>query len=466
MTIRSSGDIQPPPAAISDQVAPDRVSKPRAKTREALVVSFVLCLYMIGTSRWGSYISIPGAPFFIGDMFFALSLSQVAIHLSRDRSALRSLAQAPLVLLLTVSLAAYAALRMAAGLDVSTTALRDFAPYAYALMALSAFLLPPHSEAPWRRVIYGVLGFHSAWVVALPFVPGFPWSLPVLGSDTVLLVARPDFDSAICGVSAAFALHNLLAVHGPRPLWRAALLLAFVAANVYGMATLETRAGLLAGIAVMAAVVVTRLTPRRSRIGERASPLGRRRIGILLVTITLAGAALLLTPTGNRAVEGLTTSSSQARGTISVRQNVWDRVGDYVFRDPKRTALGVGFGPNFIDASGSRYALEGTTYLNVRSPHNYIVGTLARLGVAGALLTALILVLGGILAFTQLRRPCGPVTALAAMLCIALPVIALLGVIFESPFGALPYFWAIGQLASQAVLRRGEDGALRRVATG
>lgn len=465
MNARFPGDIQPADAETVDDVAPGRTSKPTADTGAgALVVSFLLCLYMIGTGRWGSYIGIPGAPFFVGDMLFALSLVQVAIHLSRNRSTLRSVARAPLVLLLTVSLAAYATLRMAAGLDTSTTALRDFAPYAYAFIALFAFLLPPRSEAPWRRVIYSVLGFHTTWVVALPLVPGFPWSLPVLGNDAVLLVARPDFDSAICGVSAAFALHHMLAGHGPRRPGRTATLSFFVAANVYGMATLETRAGFLAGLVPMAAVVITWLATKRDGVGGAAPPRLRRQVITVVVIVALASAALLLTPTGGRLMDGLGTSSSQARGTINVRQDVWGRVNDFVLRSPTRTAVGVGFGRNFVDESGSRTALEGTTYLNVRSPHNYIVGTLARLGVAGALLAALIIFLGGILALTQLKRPCGPVTALAAMLCLALPVTALLGVIFESPFGALPYFWAIGQLASQAASRRGEGVAPRRVA--
>ena len=41
----------------------------------------------------------------------------------------------------------------------------------------------------------------------------------------------------------------------------------------------------------------------------------------------------------------------------------------------------------------------------------------------------------------------GACTALAALLVLALPVTALLGVVLESPFGAIPYFWAVGQLA-------------------
>jgi hypothetical protein len=36
------------------------------------------------------------------------------------------------------------------------------------------------------------------------------------------------------------------------------------------------------------------------------------------------------------------------------------------------------------------------------------------------------------------------------LLVASIPVAALLGVILESPFGALPYFWALGHLSARA----------------
>jgi hypothetical protein len=32
----------------------------------------------------------------------------------------------------------------------------------------------------------------------------------------------------------------------------------------------------------------------------------------------------------------------------------------------------------------------------------------------------------------------------------SIPVVAFVGVVLESPFGALPYFWAIGHLSARA----------------
>jgi hypothetical protein len=34
------------------------------------------------------------------------------------------------------------------------------------------------------------------------------------------------------------------------------------------------------------------------------------------------------------------------------------------------------------------------------------------------------------------------------LLALGVPVVAMLGVVLESPFGAVPYFWALGHLAA------------------
>ena len=42
---------------------------------------------------------------------------------------------------------------------------------------------------------------------------------------------------------------------------------------------------------------------------------------------------------------------------------------------------------------------------------------------------------------------------------IVLPVLALFGVVLESPFGAVPYFWAVGVLLGHVASRRDERAA-------
>jgi len=105
-------------------------------------VSILLALLMLGTSRWGSYLGVPGAPIYVGDVLFFLATGQLILALLLRRVSMTSLTTAPLVLLLTLALVMYAGLRFAVDADVSIVALRDAAPYAYGLLALIALFAP------------------------------------------------------------------------------------------------------------------------------------------------------------------------------------------------------------------------------------------------------------------------------------------------------------------------------------
>lgn len=410
----------------------------------------VLTLYLLATGRWGSYVGVPGAPVYIGDIGVALAGVQVLAGLATRRIPPPSLRRTPLIMLLLLTLVVYAVVRFAVDLDPSLVALRDVAPYVYAAAAVLSFLLPAGGERPWRFAIYTALVLHLGWLVGLRRLPGFPWDLPTLGTDALVFSPRPDFDAAVLGLGAAFALRDLMG--GRLALgWRAGALGMFLAVSVAGMLTMETRAGLLSGLLAMATVVMARLLPyRRKRSTGAETRLATRtkslRVATAVAVVAICSVGIAATPAGARLVQGFT-GSGEAGGTASARQQVWSQVGRFVLYEPERTAVGVGFGRDFLAESGASLALEGV-YQKVRSPHNYVIGTLARLGVAGALLAMVVIGLGWLLAVSALRRPGAPMTALAALVAISLPVIGLLGVVLESPFGAIPYFWALGQLAA------------------
>lgn len=411
-----------------------------------LPATFALTLYLLGTSRWGSYVGVPGSPIYIGDLLFALGAVQVAVV---GRASLRALDRAPIVLPLCLALVSYAIIRLLAGGDLSLVALRDFAPYGYGAVALLAFLLPADRVPHGGRAIYGVLALHLIWLGLLPRIPGFAWSLPMLGNDVPLLGARPDFDAAVAGIAAALALFDLLRPTGHHSRHRQVLLAVFLCLNLFVLTTLSTRAGLLSAVAVLSATFFVSFGGRRrpeDNVERRRRGLAIRVLTAAIVVIGLS-AALAVTPTGKRLIEGFNSGSSQAAGTVAVRSDVWNLVASYTLRDAERTAIGIGFGRNFIQESGARPQLEGQTYSNVRSPHNYVVGTMARLGVAGALLVILIMVLATSLAWSALRSTTQPSTVLAALIALSIPVVAMFGVVLEAPFGALPYFWAVGELA-------------------
>ncbi len=257
----------------------------------------------------------------------------------------------------------YSICRLLAGGMPDVTALRDFAPYGYSAVAILAFILPARNIGRARQPIYIALGIHIVWVAAIPRLPGFPWNLPVLGTDAQVFGTRPDFDAAVAGIAAAFALRDLLS-RGTSlaPALRAGIG-AFALLNLWALTTLQTRAGLLAALAAIVVTVLTYFAPRReaeSTTGE-SSPNVRKRLAMGAAGMIVLLAVLSVSPSGQRLVEGFT-GSGQAAGTISVRQDVWDKVATFTFRDYQKTAVGIGFGRDIIRESGSQAEPEGSTY--------------------------------------------------------------------------------------------------------
>lgn len=422
---------------------------------------FAAALYLITTSRWGAYVGLPGLPVFIGDVLVLLGVIQTVRHVRSCGIPLRLvpsiLSQAPVTLLLTLALALWAGLRLMLGVDNVLSdplaAARDAAPYGYAVVACLAFLLPVRDGGLQRRVIYTALSLHTLWVVGAGYLPGWPWPAVSLG-DAPIFTTRPDVDSSVMGIATALAVSDF--DHRRRA--KATFLLAFMALNLYGITTQPTRAGFIAVTVAVAVALFRRATVQRQDAG-RSRRLVQAGV-IAAVGVAFAG-AVALTPPGQRIVEGiqgLRGEQTQASGTIDVRRFVWGSLIDYTTADPARMSVGVGFGPDFIDASGTEYALEGTEYKDVRSPHNYVLGTFARLGLLGGLLVTFVLCGGIWLGLQEFRSAAGAVTKLAALVLLTTPVTASLGVILEAPFGAIPYFWALGQVAQRSVARRDGQG--------
>lgn len=422
----------------------------------SITIAFGLVMFLVTFSRWGSHLGIPGAPLFVSDMVLALVAGQTVRALRRSGTGLRDLKRAArevhISLLLTATFLVWVGLRALLGAAAlgsgPLSALRDAAPYGYIAMALAAFLLPVRNDGRVRRVVYAGLGIHLVWALGAPLLPGWPDQWPQLG-DAAVFATRPDFDSAVFGIAAALALHDMLAPGRVLKSSSSALLALTVLGNGYALAASPTRAGLLAGVAAVGSVIAVRLLRAHTLPAPRTtSPRRRgRNIALGLVALVVFVGATSLSPAGQRIVDSLGGNPSSALGTLQAREYTWSGVTRYILSDAGRTAVGVGFGPDFITDSGTSFALEGTEFKDVRSPHNYILGTFARLGVAGALLVATVLLTAGALAVTSLRAPGHTVTVFAALLVIALPVTALLGVVLESPFGAIPYFWAVGHLA-------------------
>ncbi len=156
-------------------------------------------------------------------------------------------------------------------------------------------------------------------------------------------------------------------------------------------------------------------------------------------------------------------------GTIEWRLIWWQALVDEALADPTILAIGRGYGPDLRDALAGR--ARGSVNWNqgsevgrpVRSPHNIAMTILARSGLLGLALWLLVLgtSFSSIVRATLASRRRGDrdnelmgvwlASYLAAML-----LIASLGVVLESPFGAAPFFWLLGLALAWAAERRAD----------
>ncbi len=367
-----------------------------------------------------------------------------------------------------VAFAAWAALRFVTSASLGVTALRDAAPYGYVVVALVAATRTVRRR-PAMQAFGSALVLHALWVLVARYLPLPAW-LPTLGRTRVFEI-RNDFDGTVCGLTAVWFLYLAIARHrGPRV--RAALLVA-AAVNAVLVMTLLSRAGLVAMLAAAAAVAACSVPKVVRR--ARASGLNTVVLSAAAVAVVVVGGAVVLgTGTGERLRSTFDLSQNgsaeggvaSAGGTSRARLQAYRYVTDYAFDSPGRAAFGVGFGPDYLTESGAAAILEGTTFTGVRAPHNFVLGTLARLGLVGVALQLLLVVVSTACAATALRKRSGSEVeaVLVLSLLVALPVAGLFGVIMESPFGAIPWFWAAGRAVWLVRRERAVVSPARRLA--
>jgi hypothetical protein len=416
-------------------------------------VPTALALWLLATGRWGSYVGDADAGLFVTEIALAACIGVLLVQAVRGRVDLRRLKVLTPALALCAALLTLAVVRLITSDAPTRDTFRDFAPYGYAFVALLTFLTPMARWEASTRLIFSVLTAHTAWLAVSILAPDSILGLPVLGGAPLFAV-RPDFDGAVSGLAVGLGVYWLRA---RRPGRRGtAAILVFCAANAGLLFLLPSRAGLLAAAAATAlALWCTRSS--RPVTSMRAWTV---RVVVVAVGVPILALGVAQTAPGQRLEDSLR-GEGQAAGTTNARRVVWGATTEYILDDPVRAAVGVGFGPDFLHDSGAAKYYEGVTYTGVRSPHNYQLGTWARLGLPG-LLIVLALTLAAVLSAVhvlQQRAQAAAVDALAALTLVAIPVVGALGVVQESPFGAVPYFWAIGHAAR--VVRR-LDGSRSR----
>jgi hypothetical protein len=331
--------------------------------------------------------------------------------------------------------------------------IRDFSLVYYAIFAVFAF------RVPWER-----LGRRGLSIIAVVFVAQLSLATLVVlrlipaGAFGSLsdVVARTDVQGTnLLGGAAFFLLADDRLRWGrvPRLLMSLACLLLAV--------LLASRAVFLAEVFL---VVTLLLSARRSLI---RALIGYSIVGILLLLTLGVGPTGLQVDTLHRGETGITTvieritsglglggdSAAIAENSAKTRFRTywWRTLWEHDLAHPTWLVTGRGFGPNLAVEVG--YAKPNDPR-PLRAPHSIFVDVFARLGILGIVAwTAWMLSIAGAgLKVSRRPTPEGALSTWMLLYWACYLIVASLGVVIESPFGAVPFYFLTGALIRLACL--------------
>jgi O-Antigen ligase len=429
-------------------------------SRRAVAASMPVAFLLVA-SRWGSHIG--AGPVYVTDVLLALAFANAMVGASVAGSLLgrTTTPSAPPKQVMLVLLVAYCVLRFLVGGHFNSVALRDSAPYLYSAVGLLSGATVAQASAAARartvRIMWAALYLHAAWCALAVVKPGITAHMPSFDGLHVFSL-RLDFDGAVLGVLGGLAFIR----------WgqgRGFGYLVVVGGTGFVTASMGGRAGLLAFVAAIIFGVVALWrgeASAKSRWRLALVPVAGALVAVILPT-TFAGARLIAT-FGDTSAEARFQGQhfASASGTTMARKKAWNDLASWITASGSRTVVGVGFGPDFLAESGANVDLLGEAAAahntTVRSPHEYLLGSWARLGVLG-LVPLMAVCLGALRRAWRFWPDQDELELFTSMTVTTLFLTALVGVVLESPFGAVPFFWSAGILAADSRRRRQERQA-------
>jgi O-antigen ligase len=399
----------------------------------------VLVAFLVATGRWGSHLGLSTKNIYVTDVGLVVTVVWAMV---RHRGSFR-LSRFTLVALLPIAaIVVWATARFLINATLDPEALRDLAPFLYSSVAVVG-LVTVGEEARRRTllVLQTALVLHAVWVTASLYFDIATY--PLSGGLLYVFEIRSDFDSAMLAVLSALALRVAIRAD---VMWHRAASAAVGLWPAYILFQTGSRAGALALVAAVGVVVASVL--RTSRIHRRQVIAGAALV-LVVTAVVLPSTSLYERMAGDSRF-----AVNSAAGTTSARQLAWRAVVEYVSESPSRAVFGVGPGPDVLVASGARPYFGQVHQGDIRVPHNVLLTYYARLGLVGL---GFLLVWLATWSRATWRRIAGRTPGVLDLTYILVSVTLLLtsmfGVILESPFGAVPFFWVVGQL----VTRRGDE---------
>lgn len=432
-----------------------------------------LVAFLIFSGRWGSHIGV--SPLYLTDVIATGTIFSFCLLVYKRKNdvltAINILKFNPLFLG-TIILAIFAIFTLILRNPITLNGIRDFAPYGYAVLApisiISFSVSTQLAKSNTLRVIWLALVLHLVWVcyaLLLPeIVPPFTFGSSGLNIFTI----RPDFDSAMIGVLLAFTCWRLVVSIGKR--W---INLFILFLSSFCLFPLNTRAGIISAFISLLIVLVFLVV--RYGISELLKKSSTYLALLTILSGSILGGGLstfwerisstsisisMFSETtreddvnaieGNSAQNGKSTSSVSlsALGTANARFASWNTLENWMSESNNRFITGVGFGPNFLFESGAAEKLLGPNnpeLQKVRSPHNYWLGTWSRIGIPGIILMTIVLFSWLAYGISFLRTSQSAKSSIVYFLLPASLIIpATFGVVLESPFGYVIWWWCLG----------------------
>ena len=416
------------------------------------VAAFAVLGYVLFDKAF-AWVHVPGVPIFMGEIVLFLAVIVLLRH-QRDTAAV--LRGSPLMLTAAM-LFVWGALRLAFDLPVwGLDAFRDGAQTNYILVGVATAVVLWREPGLMKR-----LGSLRPWIpatvvvwvpVAIILSKLFGSVAPLVpDSETSILAFKPG-DYAL--LAAAAISYVWLTGNQYSSRYRTTITMVGVVGLL--VAAVLNRGGMLGALIILslAALFMQRTRRRRFLSGLTLAT------GGLVLALALTNLAIPLG--GSRAISvgqlasnfASVTGSSQdhnLQGTVTWRLDYWQLIiSDVVTGDTWLT--GIGYGPNLTDIFEVQ-VIESSQPL--RNAHNSHVTLLARLGLVGSFLWLAFWLQVGLRLNRTPRRTMDPIAGWLTAIVVGIGVAAIFGPILEGPQIAIPFWCAIGLLASSVSRRIG-----------
>ena len=336
-----------------------------------------------------AWVHVPGTPLFVGELVIVIGvLVLLGMH-----TQLGAIARTSSSMMAVFVFMAWGALLLVFGLPTwGQDAIRDAAPWYYGIIAIFVTVLLVSDSRrvnSWLRLFGRIIPWMLVWFpIAIILDAAFIDQFPDVPDSKIAIVSHRTGNIA---VMAAVALGFLWLVDRDNEVYdrRQRGILTALATVVLLFAAMRNRGGFVAGgVALLIAFVFLR--------GERANMAGIMvGVAILLLSVGLFGNVRVELFDGREvsidqfldnaaSVVDPSTGGKRQESTTKWRLAIWARVLEDVSQD--RPITGFGPGPDL----GKLYNVSGESEEPLRNPHNSHVGVLARMGIVGAALWALL----------------------------------------------------------------------------